>query len=620
VLTRHDPQADPLLRHGALFRRFVRGMSVKPWHLVVPVGLGLLGAALDGVAMALLVPLARGIAENDFTAAWQFPGLLAVADRMTRLGPFVEAPNRSTFLLLVGLILAATAGRIALTFLSAAAVAYRNALYSARARSLTFARLLQFGKRYFDRSSQGNISTIVGYAEIVPRMVELALSSVNAVLRLAAHVVVMVTISWRLALLMLAVFPLVHLSGGAVMRALRALGQRTTAAELDLSRQVFNTLSSVPLIKVFSREHQSVAHYSRVLERLRGLDVRHRIWSGLPEPLQQSLLLVALGGTALAAVLFTGSDDTAELSTFCAFLVIARQTMPLVGALSALRAQTVFYGPKLDRLADLFDDRDKFFVSDGPREFRRLERGLEIRDLTYAYVDQTPVLRGLSATIRAGDTTAIVGQTGCGKTTLMYLIARLYECPPASIFLDGVDIREFSLRSLRERVTIVGQDPWLFNDTLRANLAYGLDRTLSDAALVETCGRAGLRPFLDRVPAGLDTEIGDRGVRLSGGEKQRISIARALLRDADIWIFDEATASLDSLTENLVQRSVEEATAGKTVIVIAHRLSTVDSADRIMVLADGYLVEEGDWPDLIGRRGGFYRLWHAQTRAGASAV
>jgi ABC-type multidrug transport system fused ATPase/permease subunit len=246
-------------------------------------------------------------------------------------------------------------------------------------------------------------------------MVELAFNSVNAALRLAAHLIVMVTISWRLAMLMLVVFPVVYLSSRAVQRSLHALGQRTTAAELELSRQVFNTLSSVPLIKVFSRERQSVAHYAVVLDRLRRLDVRHRVWSSGPEQLQQFLLLVGLGGTALAAVLFTASDDTAEMSTFCAYLVIARQTMPLFGALSTLRTQMAFQGPKLDRLAELFDDRGKFFVIEGPREFRQLEQGLEIRDLTYAYADREPVLRGLSATIRAGETTAIVGPTGAER-------------------------------------------------------------------------------------------------------------------------------------------------------------------------------------------------------------
>jgi ATP-binding cassette, subfamily B, bacterial MsbA len=320
----------------------------------------------------------------------------------------------------------------------------------------------------------------------------------------------------------------------------------------------------------------------------------------------------------LAAIAFTRSDHTAELGALCAFLLIARRVMPMVWLFTDLRVGLADAWPELARLATVFDDRDKFFVLGGPREFRGLRRSLEVRSLDFSYRSEVSVLAGLSFEIPAGRTVAIVGETGCGKTTVLSLIARLYDCPPASIFLDGADIRSFSLDSLARRMALVSQEPWLFNDTLRNNLLFGLEREVDDAELARVLAQSRLHDLVARLPRGLDSDIGDRGVRLSGGEKQRLSIARALLRNADILLLDEATASLDTRTERLVQRALDASSQGRTVIIVAHRLSTVRHADKILVMDRGRLIEEGTWTELMASAGALSRLWHAQTRPGGS--
>jgi ABC-type multidrug transport system fused ATPase/permease subunit len=304
----------------------------------------------------------------------------------------------------------------------------------------------------------------------------------------------------------------------------------------------------------------------------------------------------------------------------CAFLVVAKRAVPLLGFATTLRVGLAQARPPLERLAAVFDDNDKCFVQSGPREFHGLRHGIEFRNLWFSYVDGLPVLRGLNALLPAGETTALVGETGCGKTTVASLLARLYECPPGSVLLDGVDIREFSRESLARRIAFVGQDAWLFNDTLRENLLIGLDRHVGDDELEVALARVRLGGLLATLPEGLDTEIGDRGLKLSGGEKQRLCIARALLRNADLVLLDEATAALDSRTERDVLEALEEATRGRTVVAIAHRLSTIRHAAKILVMDRGRVIQEGNFNELVHMPGTFAAMWHAQTRVSPVAA
>jgi subfamily B ATP-binding cassette protein MsbA len=210
-----------------------------------------------------------------------------------------------------------------------------------------------------------------------------------------------------------------------------------------------------------------------------------------------------------------------------------------------------------------------------------------------------------------------VGSSGAGKTTFVDLLARFYDCEPGTILLDGTDIREYSLPSLHSRMAIVSQDVWLLNRSLRDNLTFGLDETVEDPELVGVLSDVVLDDFLAELPEGLDTEVGDRGVRLSGGQRQRIALARALLRDPDIVILDEATSALDSVIEQGVAEAIKRRLTGHTLIVIAHRLSTIRDADLILVFEGGRIVERGTWDELIARGGAFHDLYQAQSEKNA---
>jgi subfamily B ATP-binding cassette protein MsbA len=588
--------------------------GVRLWHYALPVTLLFAAATLEGASMALLVPLAKGLASDSFTAIWDLAGFSTVRRWFPDAVALVSGSNRRTFLFLVVLLFASSLLGVALGLAAARICAWRNGLYAARVKSHTLARCLSFGKLYFDKSSLATVYEAVGFSEVLLGVLAAVEVAIDSALRLAAHVVVMVSISWPMTLFIAIAFP--------ALRAVdRILARRSVRASEDalqtgheFALQVFNVVSSIPLMKTLALETRTARRFDELVERLRRFSLERDNAVLLAGPLQQMFTLAALLIVVVAAVAFARTDRTVELSVMCAFLLVVRRAVPTLGFATNLRLRFSQARPSLERLAEVFDDQDKFFVTSGSREFQGLRDGIEFRDLSFAYTDDIPVLRRLSCTMPAGKTTALVGETGCGKTTATSLIARLYECPPGTVFFDGIDIREFSRDSLARRISYVGQEAWLFNDTLRANLVVGLDRAAPDEELLDMLNRVRLGAMVAELPDGLDTTIGDLGSKLSGGEKQRLCIARALLRQADLVLLDEATSALDSETELDVLQAIEQATRGATVVTIAHRLSTVQSADKVLVLARGELLEEGSWRQLVATKGVFAAMWNIQSQ------
>jgi subfamily B ATP-binding cassette protein MsbA len=248
---------------------------------------------------------------------------------------------------------------------------------------------------------------------------------------------------------------------------------------------------------------------------------------------------------------------------------------------------------------------DKPYLSEGDRIAPSLQEGISFENVNFSYEPGEPVLRDVCLRIERGKTTALVGGSGAGKSTLVDLIPRLYDPDTGTIRYDGVDIREFTLASLRSRMAVVSQSTFIFNDTVRANIAYGRPDA-TEAEIRAAAEQANAVGFIEDMSEGFDTLLGDRGIRVSGGQRQRIAIARAILQDPEILILDEATSSLDSISEQMVQQSLERLMAGRTVIAIAHRLSTIENADWVAVLEDGRIVEQGPYDALLEKRGA---LW-----------
>jgi subfamily B ATP-binding cassette protein MsbA len=299
-----------------------------------------------------------------------------------------------------------------------------------------------------------------------------------------------------------------------------------------------------------------------------------------------------------------------------AFLVFLTLVMRMLGPLKALSQLPTVAQSSLaaaDRLFEVLDVPTELESDRGTRVIERFDREIAFHDVSFAY-EAEPVLSDVSFGARKGDVVALVGASGAGKSTLVDLIPRFYEPTSGRITLDGQDTREIRLPSLRRLMGIVSQETVIFNDTVRSNIAYGMDDRFTDAQIESAARAANAHAFISELPERYDTLLGERGARLSGGQRQRIAIARALLIDPPILILDEATSALDTESERLVQQAIDRLLEGRTVFVIAHRLSTIQHATRILVLDRGRIVERGTHDELLARGGAYARLYHLQFR------
>jgi subfamily B ATP-binding cassette protein MsbA len=346
-----------------------------------------------------------------------------------------------------------------------------------------------------------------------------------------------------------------------------------------------------------------IAALSQPMTELIGVSVAMMIlWMGARE--------VLLGGA--------GAMDSATLITF---MIMVMRLLPPLKQLSqapTTAQQSFASAERLFEVLDLpteaqLDEPSKAFPKRGSRTVETMRDSLVFDRVSFAY-DTEPVLHDVSFTARRGEVVALVGASGAGKSTLVDLIPRFYEPTSGAIRLDGVDTREIALSSLRGLTGIVSQDTVLFNDTVRNNVAYGASGRFTDAQVEAAARAANAHEFITQLPDGYDTILGERGTRLSGGQRQRLAIARALLTDPPILILDEATSALDTESERLVQQAIDRLLAGRTVFVIAHRLSTVTHADQILVLDRGEIVERGTHDELLRLRGIYHRLHAAQLR------
>jgi ATP-binding cassette, subfamily B, bacterial MsbA len=333
------------------------------------------------------------------------------------------------------------------------------------------------------------------------------------------------------------------------------------------------------------------------------------------EPLAEggaTAILVGILLLAFATLIPQGQLNPAVLLTF---LFVLFRLMPIIRQMNGARAQiSSFQGP-LSSIKQLLKTDDKPYLIDGKLQFSGLERGIEFVSVDFGYDSDNLVLQNVTLTIKKGKTTALVGASGAGKSTLADLIPRFYDPTAGKILIDGIDQREFEINSLRRRLAVVSQDTFIFNTSVRNNIAYGTENA-DEKAILKVAKLANAWEFIQELPEGFDTQLGDRGVRLSGGQRQRIAIARALLRDPEILILDEATSALDSVSERLIQESLEKLSQGRTVIAIAHRLSTIVRADKVVVLEAGRIVEQGKYNELLEQQGKLWKYHQMQHELG----
>ncbi len=612
-----SPAKDPRATPKGVLRHYWRVADAKWWHLTLPGGLILLASAFDGVAFSLLIPLTDAVVENSFEfldeSRWfgWIPALLPNT---------VDPSSRDAYLviLIALLIIAGRVGKLGLQYIARLFAMARNERYRVKVGRETFGRVLQFGRQYFDGQAIGRIDAEIGWSSSVLGLLIAAQELFRYVAALVVKAGVMMAISVPLSLAFIVTLPIVQRLVGTVNRRVKRISEEGVEVDRQIRAQILDILGAIPLVKAYSQEETASAMYEKVLREGEGVAVRRDRVISTRYPIEEITILLAMLLVQGVFIYATGSDfRPSELAVFLAFLVVLQQALRDYKLISRFGLRVYEELPRLEAVAGLFSDEGKFIVPSGEKTFGGLEHGIEITNLDFRYSQDIEALNGLNAIIAAGKVTAIVGSSGAGKTTFVDLLARLYDCEPGTILLDGTDIREYSLPSLHSRMAMVSQDVWLLNRSLRDNLTFGLETTVPDQALMGALADVELDDFLEGLPDGLETEVGDRGVRLSGGQRQRIALARALLRDPDIVILDEATSALDSVIEQGVANAIKRRLTGHTLIVIAHRLSTIRDADLILVFDGGRIVERGTWEELITTRGAFYELYRAQSEKDA---
>ncbi len=416
---------------------------------------------------------------------------------------------------------------------------------------------------------------------------------------------------WILATLAFTVFPLMSIPINRISKSMRKLSTKGQVKVADITSILFETFSGARIVKAFGMEEYEAERFNVENTRLFKTFLSRAKIKALTGPLME---IIGTGGFAMV-LLYGGMRAMGEpgyLGKYVSFITALMLIYPSVRALSRLNNNFQEAIAAAVRVFEVLDTEPDIKDEPGAYKLPAIKEEIEFRNVTFKY-DSLPVLRNINIKVKAGEVVAFVGMSGGGKTTLVNLVPRFYDVSEGGILIDGHEIMGVTLKSLRAQIGMVTQQTILFSDSIRNNIAYGnKKKTLKQ--IKEVAKAANAHDFIMKTPQGYNTMIGEQGMRLSGGERQRISIARALLKDAPILILDEATSSLDTESEIEVQKALENLMRGRTTLVIAHRLSTIIYADRILVVVNGKIVEEGNHEELLRKGGEYKKLYDMQFR------
>ncbi|WP_419165320.1 ABC transporter ATP-binding protein [Candidatus Palauibacter sp.] len=596
---------------GSSYRRLLGFLRPYRSMFVASLALGVLAAGLEAFSLLLLIPFLRSLfgmgpllPGGGRNAAERF--IDNVAGGWLGAGEGLDALRAVCVVVLAALLLKN------LCSFGGRALSIRTQEFLVRdARDAVHAHLQRLPLAFFERGKVGQMiaRVISDTGEAKPVVTDALALAVRQLATLAAYALALFALSWRLALLAVVLVPLVMLGLRPLLRRLRDRFRRTWHDQGELVAALQESLGAVRLVKSRAAERFEERRFQRRSDAFSRKRIAAATTRYLASPLSEVLASIVALGLVWIGAGFVAGDGSLAPEQFVAFVTIALRAVSPVKGLAQYPAVAAQGLAAADRFLEILDQEPE--PAGGSRRAAAPETGIRYGGVSFAYEPGRAVLRDVDFFIPCGSVVALVGPSGSGKSTLVDLLPRFADPQSGRVTMDGTDIREFPLDALRRLIGFVGQEAFLFHDTVAANIAYGEDAAAF--ADVEAAARAAhAHEFIERLPGGYDTVLGDRGVRLSAGQRQRIGIARAVLRDPPILILDEATSAVDAGTESVIREAAADLLRDRTVIVVAHRLSTVREADRIFVLERGRLVDAGHHEELVSRDGPYRRLFGHQ--------
>lgn len=578
-------------------RQLLPLLGIKAGTVVILIIFGLLAAVSEGFSISLVVPLLEGTSQSSGRLTGWLSSLFEGYSESQRI-------KLTALCILGGIVL-----KNALSYAYSLYFNWINTGIGHRLRSEIVRQTLGVSQRFLDGKDTGRLLNTLGTEtwRVASALSIIADMLIGACLILI-YGILLLALSWRLALVSLVFFVFVSVVIRLVTGRIRQLGGEATKANGSLAHRMLEIFNGLRVVRLFGNEKWEQARYDKASQQVRTTFFRVDRLSSLVHPLSELLAAVFL------IFLLTYAVEGQEVAGILVFLVVLYRFQARTKILDGQRVMLEGMAASIEDVAGYLDCSDKSYIKSGAEHLETLSPGIAFEQVSFGY-DATGrlALEDVNFLIRAGRTTALVGASGAGKSTVANLICRLYDPTSGRVLAGGKDLRKLDLVDWRRRIAVVSQDIHLFDTSVEENIAYG-KAGATKAEIVEAARSAHALEFIEALPDGFGTRLGERGTRLSGGQKQRIALARALVRDPDILILDEATNALDLASERLVQDALDVFSKEKTVLIVAHRLHTIENADEILVLEAGRVVEQGSPRELKASGGAFAKLLALQNR------
>ncbi|MBD2579645.1 ABC transporter ATP-binding protein [Oscillatoria sp. FACHB-1406] len=574
--------------------------------VILTVVLSFSGALFNGIGTALIVPVLLGFLGQDVAFKKAPPALAKI------LSLFDVFPENTKLLVMLGAVFSLIVFKNVANYAALLVGSYFSKTLVNGMRLEGLKLLLELDLDYYAKNKLGSIVNLLNQ-EIgrTANAIGIAVGMFTSISTIFVFLILLIGLSWQLTVFTTGLLFIVALINNYYIKRAKSYGKVLSQKSRESTNKLLEILAGMRVIKTVNYEDIEYDRAESLIREREQAELQSQANYAIMGPLNEVLgILLVLSIVVAGRSLFAGRIAIATIGTF---LFLLTRLIPVVSNLNGARSKFANAVPSVEIVSDFLRREDKPLMTNGNKLYIKLEQGIHFENLSFAYPGSDDlVLREIDLWIPKGKSVALVGSSGAGKSTVADLVPRFYDPSAGRITFDGIDIREFNIGSLRKGMGIVSQDTFLFNNTIRYNIAYGMDAA-TDEDVLKAAKRANAYEFISSMPQGFETEIGDRGVMLSGGQRQRLAIARALLRNPDILILDEATSALDTVSERLVQGAIDELCRERTTLVIAHRLSTIQKAHQIAVMDKGRVVEIGTHDELLTKKDGHYaRLYNMQ--------